>query len=88
MWIFSAYLTISVRFIQGCIKFLTPPPGRGTFIKYLGEEYQVAKGGGEGILRLLGQYYVKKREKGVNIILPMILRLLGRISSGKEGMGD
>ena len=32
-------------------------------------------------------YKVEKRESGSNIIFPIILRLLGRISSGEEGMG-
>ena len=28
---------------------------------------------------------MEKRQRGSNIIFPLILRLLGRISSGKEG---
>ena len=47
----------------------------------VGEEYQVVK---------RGRHYNGCREKynvekGGNIILPIILRLLGRISNGEEG---
>ena len=31
------------------------------------------------------EYNVEKKERGSNIIFPIILRLLGRISSVKEG---
>ena len=31
---------------------------------------------------------MEKRERGSNIVIPLILRLLGRISSGKKGEGD
>ena len=61
-----------------------PVSGGGGFIKYIGEEYQVAKrrrkchGCGE-------EYNLEKREKGRNIILPIVFKLLGRISSGEEG---
>ena len=34
------------------------------------------------------EYKVEKSERGSNITSPMILRLLGRISSGVEGNGD
>ena len=34
----------------------------------------------------MGKYITwKKRERGDNIIFPIILRVLGRISSGEEG---
>jgi len=33
------------------------------------------------------EYYVEKREMGSNIIFPLILRLLGRISSGEKWKG-
>ena len=58
----------------------------GGVINYFGEEYQVVKrerechGCGE-------ENNVEKREKGSNIIFPIILRLLGRISSGLRGKG-
>ena len=61
-----------------------PVSGSGGFIKYIGEEYQIAKrrrkfhGCGE-------EYNLEKREKGRNIIFPIVFRLLGRISSGEEG---
>ena len=51
------------------------------------EEYQVVKSGRE-YHGCGAEYNVVKREKGSNIIFPIILRLLGRISSGEEGMGD
>ena len=55
--------------------------GGGGVINFVGEEYQVVMrgreyhGGGE-------EYNVEKSERGNNIIFPIILRLLGRISSG------
>ena len=33
------------------------------------------------------EYNVEKRERGSNIIFPLILRLFRRISSGEEGKG-
>ena len=67
---------------QGCIKFL--PPSGGKFIKYVGEEYKVVKRGRE--CHVCGkEYNVEKRERGSNIVFPIILRLLGRISIGEEG---
>ena len=64
--------------MQGCIRFLIPGN-----IKSVGEEYQVVKRGrtyhgcGE-------EYNVEKRQRGSNVIFPVILRLLGRISIGEE----
>ena len=58
--------------LQGCIKF--------NIIKYVGEEYQVLRGG--------GYHGCGKRERESNIIFPMILRLFGRISNGEEGKGE
>ena len=34
------------------------------------------------------EFNVEKRELGINIIFPVILRLLGRISSRERGEGD
>ena len=34
------------------------------------------------------EYNVEKRKIGSNIIYPIIIRLLGRISSEEEGKGD
>ena len=66
---------------------LIPPPlGQDRkFFKFVGEEYQVVKRGRE-------YHNVEKRKSGSNIIFPIILRLLGRISSkgklnGKEIWG-
>ena len=33
------------------------------------------------------EYNVEKRDRGSNIILPVLLRLLGRISNGERGKG-
>ena len=50
----------------------------------VGEEYHVVKRGRE--YHGCGEEYnVKKREKRSNSNFPLKLRLLGRISSGKEG---
>ena len=38
-------------------------------------------------IKAVGKNITRKKVKGKNIIFPMILRLLGRISSGKEGKG-
>ena len=40
---------------------------------------------GKRISWLGKEYILEKREYGHNIIFPIILRLLGRISSGEEG---
>ena len=61
-----------------------PPHGEGKFIKSVGEEYQVMKGGSE--YHGCGEEYDVEKG-GSNIIFPIILRLLGRILSGKEGKG-
>ena len=58
--------------------------GERKFIKSVGEESQVVKRGGEYHC-FWEEYYVEKRERGSNIIFPIILGLLGRISSDKEG---
>ena len=63
--------------MKGCIKFLVP------FIKSVGEEYQVMKRGKE-YYGCEKEYNVEKRERGINIIFPIMLRLLGRLSSGEE----
>ena len=48
------------------------------------EDYQVVKRGGE--CHSCGEEYnVIKRVRVSNIIFPLILRLLGRISNGEEG---
>ena len=39
---------------------------------------------GEGISWLWGKIYVEKRERGSNIIFPLIFGLFGRISMGKR----
>ena len=56
----------------------------GKFIKFLGEDYQVVNRGrkyhGFG-----GEHNVENMERGSNIIFTIILRLLGRISSGEKG---
>ena len=53
------------------------------FIKANGEECQVVKRGKEN--HGCGEEYeVEKRESGINIIFPLLLRLLGRISSGER----
>ena len=55
---------------------------KGKFIKSVGEEYQVVKRGRE--YQGCGEEYnVEKRIS--KIIFLIILRLLGRISSGEEG---
>ena len=53
-------------------------------IKSFEEEYQVVKRGRKYHGKIITW---KKRERGSNFILPLILRLLGRISSGEEGKG-
>ena len=64
-------------------KFLIPPGGGGVN-EYAGEEYQVVKRGRE--YQGCGEEYnVEIRIS--KIIFPIILRLLGRISSGEEGNG-
>ena len=66
--------------------YKVPFSSRGKFIKSVGEEYQVVKrrknyyGCGE-------EYNMEKRERGSNIIFPIILWPLGRISSGEELKG-
>ena len=62
---------------QGRIKFLIPPSG---------EEYQIVKRGREyhGCVDCGSLKGGKKMERGSNIIFPIILRLLGRISSEGE----
>ena len=45
-------------------------------IKSVGEEYQVVKGGRE-YPGYGEEYNVEKRERGSNMIFPLILRLLG-----------
>ena len=62
-----------------------PPPG-GKFIKCVGEEYQVVKGE-ENFMAVGTNITGVGKGKGSNIIFPIILRLLGRISIGKEGKG-
>ena len=60
----------------------SPPGGGGEFIKSVWEEFKVAKRGRE--YHGCGEEYnVEKRERGSNIIFPIILRLLERISSGE-----
>ena len=50
--------------------------------KSFGEEYQVAKRGRE--YNCCGEEYnMEKRDRGNNIIFPLIFRLLGRISRGE-----
>ena len=49
-----------------------------------GEEYQVVKKGREHY-GCGEEYNTEIRERGSNIIFPIKLRLLGRISSGEEG---
>ena len=58
----------------------------GKFIKSCGEEFQVVKRGRES-KGFWEEYHVKKRVRGTNIICLIILRLLGRLSSRKEGKG-
>ena len=63
---------------QECINY------KGKFNKSDGEEYQIVKRGMEyhGCGK---EYNVEKRKRGGNIISRIILRLLGRISSGEKG---
>jgi len=67
-----------------CKDSYPPPPG-------LGEVYQVCWGGisscdeGKEYQDCGEEYYIEIRERGSNIIFPIILRLLGRISSGEDG---
>ena len=57
-------------------------PYRGGGSTYVGEEYQVAKRGRD--YQGCGEEYEsEKMERGS--IFPLILRILGRISSGEEG---
>ena len=74
---------------MGCIKFLISPPGPGggEFIKSVGEEYQVAKGGRK--YQGCGDECNVKKGKGEAITsYIMILNLLGGISNWEEGKGD
>ena len=70
---------------RGVYSSLSPPGGRGKFIKCVGEEFQVVKrrreyhGCGE-------EYNLEKMERGSNSVLSIILMLLGKILSGEEGM--
>ena len=58
----------------------------GKFIKSVGIEYQVLKRGRE--YHGCGEEYnILIREMGCNIIFPIILRLLGRISSAEVEKG-
>ena len=61
--------------------YKVPPPFWGKFIKYVGEEYHVFEEV-EEISIMAVECTVEKREKGSNVIFPITLRLLGRISSG------
>ena len=61
-------------------------PGR-EFIKSVGQEYQVVKRGKE-YNDCAEEYNVELRKVGSNIIFPLKVRLLGRISSAEEGKGD
>ena len=70
----------NVNWSRGVKSFLSPPWGK--FIKSVEEECQVVKRGRE--YHGCGEEYnVEKRERGSKIIVPMILKLLGRISRGK-----
>ena len=60
---------------QGCIKLL---------FKSVAEQYQVWKRG-SSYLGCVEEYIVENREMANNITLPLILRLLERISSGEGG---
>ena len=83
----SRFSLILWTILQGCMKFLIPPTGGGVkFITSVGEEYQVVKRGNENH-GLWGKSIVEKRLRGSNIICSIILRLLGRISSGIKGKG-
>ena len=77
----------SFNYIQGCIRSLSPLKGGvGKFIMSVGEEYHVVKRGRE-YHGCWEEYNKEKRERGSNMIFPLILRLLGRISGGAEGKG-
>ena len=53
------------------------------FIKFAGEEDQVVKRGRE-YHGCMEEYNVEKRERGSNIIFPVIIGQFGRKSSGEE----
>ena len=72
--------------VQGCLQFLIPSRGGGVS-KSAGEEYQVEKRRRENHCCLEELKHEKKSQRGSNIIFPLILRLLGRKSSGEEGKG-
>ena len=74
---------------------LPPPPlsGRATkkstfFAASLIPQRKIIKLlGGKGNIMAVEKNNMEKRARGSNIIFPVILRLLGRISSGEEGKG-
>ena len=66
---------------QGCIKFLIPP-GRSFQVAW--KEYQDAKKGKE--YQGYGEKNNVKKGKESNILFPMMIRLLRRISSGEGGL--
>ena len=71
------------NFTNPCLSLEQRYIGGGEFIKSVGEENQVVKrvreyhGCGE-------EFNVEKKKRGSNTIFPIILRLIGRISSGEE----
>ena len=58
----------------------------GNFTKAVGEENHVWKRR-RSYQGCVEEYNVEKREMGSNILFPVTLRLLGRISSREEGKG-
>ena len=59
----------------------------GKIIKSVGKEYQVVKKGREYHGCGGEEYKLEKGKRGNNITFPVIMRLLGRILSGKKGEG-
>ena len=74
---------VPLHLFQGCIKFLIPPgPWRAVYQICCGRTSSCEEGGEyNGCVKKIHE----KRES--NIIFPIILRLLVRISNGKEGKG-
>ena len=70
--------------IQGCIKFLITPLGRGSLSSLLGKNIKLCRGEGN-IMDVGKNRFLEKRIRLCNIICSTILRLLGRISSLEKG---
>ena len=80
-----SFLTRKIN--QGFIKFLTPPPVRGKFIKFVGEEYHVVKRGRE--YHVCGEEYnVGKWESGRKItLIPNNVNATGKNIKWGRGVG-